>query len=273
MKDPSIHIKKSDFKKILKSLEIKDFPLDQFLQAATKKAVNARTVLVTNDRVNKRMEHILLANKGDASMVADLVYSIRIKLGHRGIRKVNQTNPREWDFCKKLADACNHFCEEFQFNNPREGFLVYIETGLKKITSNRNIIEKLVSMYDYIMEAYGSEMEIKNDPTPDDTRLIHNYYVSSIASNTGIMESYVDQPVKYIHFLKLKNFLETRGWDYENFIDAQFEALSYCNGIPPLESLYGDKAIERYNKWLYKNHSQNEPVKVRGSLWDAIKNK
>lgn len=274
-KDPSIHIKKSDFLEILENLEVKNFPIDQFLQLATRKAVNSRVVLVTNDKVHKEVRKILLATKGDASLVADLIYSIRIKLRHRGVRKITQSQTREWSSCKRLAEVCNNFCKEFGFENPREGFLVYLEIGLRRITSSKNLIEKLITLSEYTNDVYQYRMELKHDPTPDDTKIIHDYYVNTIASNTGIVENYTDQVEKYIHFFKLKNFLEVRNWNYKDFIDAQFEALSYCNGIPPLESLHGDKAIERYNKWLYKNHSSHvdEVPKIRGSLWDSIKNK
>ena len=72
-----------------------------------------------------------------------------------------------------------------------------------------------------------------------------------------------------------KDFLKERGWEFAGFIDAQFEALAFCNGIPSLETLYGEKAVERYNKWLYKNRSYTpQPVpQVSGSLWDSIKDK
>jgi hypothetical protein len=272
-KDPSIHIKRSDFKKILRKLEVKGFPTAEFFKLAADKAVNSRIVVVSNKQVDKQVKKILLATKGDANLAADILYSVRIKLGHRGIRKISQFNVRDWDFCKKLAEVCNSFCEEFGFENIREGFITYMEIGIKITTSSRNLLTKLISMSEVITEYYGTLLDLKEDTKPRVTKSIHDYYVRCIASNTGITENYTDQPAKYIHFFNLRKFLEEKDWGYEGFIDAQFEALSFCNGIPPLETLYGDKAIERYNKWLYKNSATTSIPRVSGSLWDSIKDK
>ena len=103
---------------------------------------------------------------------------------------------------------------------------------------------------------------------------IKDYYFKKVASATGIYDG-VDNPEKLIHFLRLKNFLDERGWDYTKFIDAQFESLAWCNGLPEPNQMYNDKAIERYNKYLYRNkgkQSLEDEPQVEGSLWDRIKN-
>ena len=81
-------------------------------------------------------------------------------------------------------------------------------------------------------------------------------------------------PEKYVHFAYVAAFLEEEGWDYKDFIDAQFESLAWCNGLPDIAQLYTDKAVERYNKYLYKNKNKKslEEPQVEGSLWDKINN-
>ena len=104
---------------------------------------------------------------------------------------------------------------------------------------------------------------------------IHDYFVRYIANSTGIYENYKDNPEKYVHVCRIHKLLEEHQWDYKEYINAQFEALSFCNGVPTLDSMYGDKAIERFNKYMYKNHKSQEaeaPV-VEGSLWSKINNK
>ena len=65
-----------------------------------------------------------------------------------------------------------------------------------------------------------------------------------------------------------------RDWNSIWFIDAQFESLAWCNGLPEPSQMYNEKAIERYNKYLYKNKNKQsleaEP-EVEGSLWDKIR--
>lgn len=271
-RSPSIHITKSQFEEILNTLEVDNFPVEAFFVIARKEAINHRAVLVSNNKNTKRVNNILLASKGDAALVADILYATRIKLKHRGVRKINESNSREWANCKKLAEVCNIFCEDFKFDT-REGFIKYIETGLKRMTDYRNVMQRLLSMQENITNQVEAELELKEDKDPGFTKDIHDEFIKRVASVTGIYESYEHQPEKYVHFLRIHNLMDEKDWNVFQFLDAQFEALAWCNGLPEPSQMYNDKAIERYNKYLYKNKDKrtlDEP-QVEGSLWDKIR--
>lgn len=270
-RSPSIHITKPQFEEILNTLEVNNFPVEAFFVIARKMAINHRTVLVSNNKNTKRVNNILLASKGDAALVADILYATRIKLKHRGVRKINESNSREWANCKKLAEVCNTFCEDFKLDT-REGFIKYIETGLKRMTDYRNVMQRLLSMQENITNQVEAELELKGDKDPGFTKDIHDEFIKRVASVTGIYESYEHQPEKYVHFLRIHNLMDEKDWNVFQFLDAQFEALAWCNGLPEPSQMYNDKAIERYNKYLYKNKDKrtlDEP-QVEGSLWDSI---
>lgn len=274
MREPSIHITKSQFEEILNILEVDNFPVEAFFVIARKEAINHRAVLVSNNKNTKKVSNILLASKGDAALVADILYATRIKLKHRGVRKINESNSREWANCKKLAEVCNTFCEDFKFDT-REGFIKYIETGLKRMTDYRNVMQRLLSMQENITNQVEAELELKGDKDPGFTKDIHDEFIKRVASVTGIYESYEHQPEKYVHFLRIHNLMDEKDWNVFQFLDAQFEALAWCNGLPEPSQMYNDKAIERYNKYLYKNKNKrtlDEP-QVDGSLWDSINNR
>ena len=270
MREPSIHITKSQFEEILNTLEVDNFPVEAFFVIARKEAINHRAVLVSNNKNTKRVNNILLASKGDAALVADIIYATRIKLKHRGVRKIRETEPRNWAVCKKIAELCNQFCEDFQLDT-REGFIKYIELGIKKMDGNyNNLLNRLSSMSEKISDLYSATLEMEDDS--GNAKAIHDYFIKRVADVTGIYESFVNQPDKYIHFIRLDKFLSEKGWNPTQFIDAQFESLAWCNGLPEPSQMYNDKAIERYNKYLFKhkNHSQSEEPKVEGSLWSKI---
>lgn len=273
MREPSIHITKLQFEEILNTLEVDNFPVEAFFVIARKMAINHRAVLVSNNKNTKRVTNLLLASKGDAALVADIIYATRIKLKHRGVRKINEGNQKDWVACKKLADICNTFCNDFGLDT-REGFIKYIELGISRMTNVRNLIQRLIGMQENITEAYQSQKELSelNRSQLNMVISIKDYYYRKIADATGIYDS-VDKPEKLIHFLRLKEFLDEHKWDYNTFIDAQFESLAWCSGLPDITQLYTDKAIERYNKFLYRMKGkliqQTEP-EVEGSLWDKI---
>lgn len=275
MRDPSIHITKEEFLNICEELNI-NIPskIDDFFRLARKKALNSRVIVVKNKETKKRINNVLLASKGDASLVADLIYAIRIKLKHKGVRKINEGMPREWINCKKLAEICNTFCQDFNLET-REGFIKYLEMGISKITSYRQLTQKLISMQETISQSYEAIQEYQNLSLEDKKgiRNIHDYYVGKIADKTGIVEDFSSDPERYAYFIDLYNFLQENGWSYKDYITAQFEGLAWCNSIPELSTLTSDKAVARYNKYLYKYtnwQTEESPQEEEGSMWDKL---
>ena len=208
-------------------------------------------------------------------MVADIIYATRIKLKHKGVRKINQGNLREWTNCKKLAEICNTFCQDFELPT-REGFIKYIELGIKKMPDARALTTRLIGLQDSITEEFSAIKEIQ-ELSPKDKQTIsqiQDFYVRQIADRTGIYEPIKD-PGKFTHFIRLYDFLNKKGWNYKEYIIAQFEGLAWCNGIPELSQLTSEKAISRYNKYLYKHGEDitQEDDDEEGSLWDKINQK
>ena len=273
-REPSIHITLSDFKEIAKELGMGDIA-NEFFRIARKRAINSRSILVSNNKINKQVNNVLLANQGDAQMVADIIYATRIKLKHKGVRKINQGNLREWTNCKKLAEICNTFCQDFELPT-REGFIKYIELGINKMPDARGLTTRLIGLQDSITEEFSAIKEIQ-ELSPKDKQTIsqiQDFYVRQIADRTGIYEPIKD-PGKFTHFIRLYDFLSEKKWNYKEYIIAQFEGLAWCNGIPELSQLTSEKAISRYNKYLYKHGEDitQEDNDEEGSLWDKINQK
>ena len=274
-RDPSIHITKDTFEEILEVLGVSYFPTDAFFTMARKYSIDSRAVIASNKKITKQVDKITLASHGDALLAADLLYSTRIKLKQRGVRKITEANQREWTLCKKLADICNTFCDDFELET-REGFITYIELGLKRLTNYRNLLQRLVAMAENITTQYEAIREVQEYQSSESIKQgvlqVHDYFVRYIANSTGIYENFKDNPEKYVHACRIHKLLSDRHWNYREYINAQFEALSFCNGIPSPDTFIMDKSIERYNKWLYKNANnpkQNTP-KIKGSLWERI---
>ncbi len=59
--------------------------------------------------------------------------------------------------------------------------------------------------------------------------------------------TFVNQQIQYIHFVKVDKFLSANGWDPQFM--CSIESLAWCNGLPEPSQMYNDKAIERYNKY------------------------
>lgn len=271
MRDPSIHCKLSDLSKVLKSLHPKlfnDALVEDIAKELRKVSVDNRSVIVSNDKLKKDLSKRLQSTKGDATLLADIIYSVRIKLKHKGVRKINMAN-REWLQVKQLANLCNQFCEDFNLST-REGFIKYIELGLGKIQSMRSYIGKLINMYETISQEYESVSNLKEDDSPNYTMELHDAFVNKIADRTGLYEPFKEKPEKMLCFYLARIMCDNMGVDYQTFIDAQFDAFDWCNGIPTPESLTTDKAKERLNKYLYQNKITVQP-QVKKDFWNQLK--
>ena len=59
MRDPSIHITKSSFRKILKDMDIK-FPVEDFFVKARQLSVDTRSITTTSRKTTKKANNIAL---------------------------------------------------------------------------------------------------------------------------------------------------------------------------------------------------------------------
>lgn len=269
MRKPSIHIDIDTFTYIVNRLGKIDINnIEEFFVIARKHSINNRSVTISNDKLKRDIQRVVQSSKGDTSLMADIIYSVRIKLKHRGVKRITLKD-REWLQLKELTKLVNQFCNDFNLST-REGFIEYVELGLSKIQSFRGYITKLINMYESICREFESIKIIKEDDDPKATKELHDCFVSKVADRTGLYESYDGKPDKMVLFYKARVMCDELGVDYDTFIDSQFEALDWCNGMPVPESLIGDKAKERLNKYLFRNKISVQ-TKSKKDFWKSLK--
>ena len=112
------------------------------------------------------------------------------------------------------------------------------------ISDNRFVQTMSISSTWFTAYAAGVDLQFK-----------HDYYCKKISSKTGISIDYSNDLNKYSHFLEVRKTCDKLDVDYFTYIEAQFESLSWRNGIPEPSMLNGEKAIERLNKFIYETGS------------------
>ena len=130
---------------------------------------------------------------------------------------------------------------------------------------------RMLKQVDWIINRYEAEYELKNDNYPQETKYIHDLYCGTVAEMTGLNSNYVRDPLQYVNFKKARENADEKGVDYETYIEAQFEALSFCNGIPKIEDLYGDKANQRLLTYVSKYNIPLKTHKVEEDVWSKFK--
>lgn len=122
----------------------------------------------------------------------------------------------------------------------------------------------------WILDVYQSEKEVKDDKYPVLTRELYEYYTREILDRVGISNTHDKNPQEYIWFVRARELADNLGVDYETFVQAQFYALEFCNGIPKIEDLSNDKARQRVITYMAKFNIVTRP-KVDKVNWDEFK--
>lgn len=251
-REPGIHITKKRLSYILLKMGYKDNEemVNQIFLRAKSYSINTRTIIVSNERLEKKASNILKSTRSDAATFARQLYLVRLDMKHRGISPI-KAGSREWETVKQVAAQAMVFNEEF--NLPQEkGFNTYIRIGLEKM--KKFMLNKFLGMQESIFLTYDALLEIDNDEDKDMTHQMYSLYNQHIISNTGIHTNLKDIPEKYVYFVRARGIAEQMNISPKVYINAQFEELDFTKNIPHPSQLVGIKASERVARYCYKHN-------------------
>lgn len=214
--------------------------VDFIMNEARQYSLDHRSVVKGNKKVQTQAVRRASGNIGDANLLADIIYSTRIQLKHIGVTKIKQTD-LQWASVKELVPVVNEFCQKFGFE-PRQGYIEFVTTGIKLMSQAKRVNYNFCANWlhqrvNWIMDVYEAEKEVREDPAPKYTREVYENYTKEILDRIGINNTYDKNPQEYVWFVRARNLADEIGVDYETFVQAQFYALEFCNGIPKIEDL------------------------------------
>lgn len=255
-REPSLHITESKLRGILLKIlpdtynDYEDLATDILIEARRVSCDN-RIVTISNQKMERDIKKIVSSGKGDTNLMGTILFSIRKKLKHKGIQRIKEGS-KDWKKVKELSKVVCDFCNDFELGK-RAGFIIYVELGFKKISSYRNYMDKLINMYEVISLSYEAHLVIQDDTDKDETLSIHNMYVGIISKATGITHSFVDEPINYVNFVEVRNITDKYNVPTQVYLEAQFEGLQWTEGYPTPAQLISEKAIDRLNRFMFKN--------------------
>ena len=269
MKEPSIHITEKRFLDILKkaSIEISQSDIEGVFTEASKYQLTSRKVFITSDRIEKKAKMMLSSTKGDAQLFAQLLTHTRKGLRHRGISIIKEGS-RDWVMIKEIAQLAVDFCNAFQLEK-RQGFIEYISIALGKMI--KFSFNKVNSMNQGICDTYEAKLVIAADPNSVLTDRAHKAYVEKLVDGVGWDMGYKDQPENYCYFVEVASMCIKLSISPEVFIEAQFEALSFANGVPHPAQLTGSKAEQRAARYLFENKTRVAEVADKAIDFSSIR--
>lgn len=251
--------------------EVTENNLGDFFIKARKYSVDNRSISISNDKLRKDLTRRVSSNKGDADLMADIIYSTRIKLKHRGVKRINP-NHKDWLQLKELSELCNQFAEEFGMGT-RECYVWYVTNGTKKCSSSRGLLSKLINMYEPLAKQYEAYLTIERLTKSQKLVVedIHDYYCNKVAAKTGMYTPYRDDLITYQVFIKVMEITERYNISGEDYIDSQFDALDWTGQFPQPNTLISEKSLHRLNQYLYKQGTTIPKVSPSDDFWDKLK--
>lgn len=264
MRDPSLHITRSDLKKVLKKVLPDHINIDKVTDKIMKKgriyAPNSRKFVANTKKSENKGRKIITSSTKDAELFSLLLMHKRKSLKHKGLRQI-KAGSRDWTLIKEIVVIANEFCETYNLDK-REGYIEFINIGIDRMA--KFMLPKLLNMGNSIIDIYAFKLMLDKDETPDRTMEIYKFYRSLIVSKTGLFVDY-SKPEKYVYFLLVKKECKKIGISAEEYIKAQFYALEWRNGYPDPIQLVGEKAIQNLTKYLFE-----KGISLRKDFRDSI---
>lgn len=256
-----------------------DNTLKEILSKAKGYSTDKRSFIIFDDKLAKKTRARTSSNTKDANLLADILYSTRIKMRHINVKKIGPKDPL-WSQVKTLVPLVNDFCKQDGLKK-REGYIRFIETGLRLLSDSKKpnwafCLKWMTDRVDWVISTVRASRAIEADEDQNDTRIMYEEYQRAILERTGIRDDVKPSSPEYVHFIRARKLADSYGIDYDVFIDAQFEALEFCNGIPSISDLDGDKAKSRLIRYLSKHNIRvvnniEDTAKVSKEIWDKFK--
>lgn len=253
MREPSIHITKTDLIKIMKKMCIEqdvDIMVDEIFIKAKSKSLTTRSMVVSNALAQKKFDKLIKATNDDTYQFIKIMTLTRRTHKHKGVTVIKE-NSKDWTTCKEICQNALSFQEDFKLDK-NQAFRIYVDIAMGLM--NKFYLPKMTGMHQSICQYYESSLSYAEDETPDDTDKLYRYFQKHVLDKVGVPIDYKNSPEKFEHFIKAKRLADSMGMKYDIFIQAQFHAFEWRQSIPEPSQMWGDKARERCIKYAFENN-------------------
>lgn len=254
MRDPAIHVKRSQFIKALKDadLSISDIKVNDLFREAMKYSIRHRIAPELKSKSKKKAERLADTESQWVDMFNG-IYSAKMAENHIACLTIHKKDPMYLTL-KEITRHAVDFCDLFMLPY-EEGFKTYIQHGID-ILNRKYSLYRLKAVTDRIVSLHRDIMVIQTDSSPDKTSEVFNVWVRAMKKYGGVDFNNTLSPDKVVCMIYAKNDADSVGASYKDWINAQFEKWSYLKGVPEFSQLYGDNAKLNYKIYIGKEKQE-----------------
>lgn len=267
LRDPAIHIKRSDLLRICKEEGITfpdDFVNSLFTQSV-KRNLRNRVWITTKARAAVKVARTT-ATRDDIVAQFNRVYN-SVLVDHHIKATIIRKGTKPYLTMKEVATSASTFRDAFQIGSMEEAFKYYIDLGIRVLGKNFSIYS-MKGADNKIRIKYTNLMLVFDDMDPSGTNRMAIAWRASLKSFHGLeMEINDDQ---YAAIVLARRLADKAGAKYQDWMDAQFDRWTFMNAMPEFSQLHGDNATMAYTQYMSgkKNEFKNENERKH---FDAVK--
>jgi len=252
MKDPALHIRRSNLSSIFVELGIDVKFIPAIMEKAIKYSIKNRVVVTTKSKGKKKSDRHI---ESDTNLVDQFnrIYSETMLTNNIKTLTITRSSI-QYLTLKEVCYQALEFSKMFNLE-AEKGFKLYVDIGVKLLGRTFSLY-RLKGNANKIVEWYRDDQIIINDPSPNKTtgmviawsEAVKKYFSTTLTINSKDLA----------HFVHAKNDAESVKASSQDWIDAQFEKWSYLNIIPQFTQLYGDNAKLIYEMYMAKTKKTNK---------------
>jgi len=252
LRDPAIHIKRSDLLKICKEEGVifpKEF-VDQLMLKSSKITLHNRVLITTKARTAAKVARTTVTQDGIVPQF-NRVYNSVLTEHHIKATFIHKGS-KLYLTMKEVATNAYNFREEFNIS-VEEGFKYYVNLGIQVLGKNFSIY-RLKSADNKIRIRYTNLMLVFNDSDPQGTARMADAWHVSLKEFHGLeMKINEDQ---YAALVLTRQEADKAKAKYIDWITAQFDKWTFMNSMPEFSQLYGDNAALAYTKYMINKKAE-----------------
>lgn len=248
MRNPSIHVLKSDLLEVLSAYGLNESDVDSIMFECRKRAVKGRVNVTAKSRTRKKVERLVESDSGLTEKFNGVLTAFRQSISHKvtSIRK----GSKDWLLLVEIASDAKEFCDYFKFQSVEDGFKAYIRSGIEMM-GKKYALSKFKFYKQRIFDYHEFRTAIEQDADAEGTEMFYNVYCDEMLERTGV-DLELEDVEDYVHMVFGRQEADASNADYKDWVDAQFEGLSFMNAVPELNQLYGLNAKKRYRSYMQK---------------------
>jgi hypothetical protein len=252
MRDPSLHVKRSDLIAICWNMGIPITEhIDQIMLAASKISIRNRVFVTTKTKGKKKSDRVVESDTQLLEQFNRIYMGCLVSHSIKAL-SIGKQSP-QWITLKEVCFNAKEFSDMFSIGY-EEGFKSYIETGIH-LLGNKFGIYRLKGWSNKIVEYHKDKLLIENDKDPDGTDQV------ILAWSTAVRVYFkttieLENDAQRAHFIHAREDADSMKADYYDWIYSAFEKYSYLSSIPSFSQFYGDQA--KINYQLYKAKVKKE---------------